>query len=107
MNGNELKKLFGEKVKFYRLKQKLSQEELSVEIDRTQRQISLIELGKSFPTPETMTLLAAALKCDINNFFEFGNHKTTEEMKIELHQIINTLSNEKIKSLYIASKSIE
>ena len=48
----ELKIKLGLKIKEYRKKLNLTQEEFSEKIERTQRQVSLIELGKSFPSPD-------------------------------------------------------
>ena len=53
MNDIELKTLLGLKIKHYRNQLKLTQEELGEKINRTQRQVALIELGESFPSPQT------------------------------------------------------
>ncbi|MDO5437348.1 MAG: helix-turn-helix transcriptional regulator [bacterium] len=63
MNKTELKLYLGLKIKEYRNKLGLSQEELAERIGRNQRQISLIEIGKSFPNPETIIALTDVFDC--------------------------------------------
>jgi len=106
MNGQEFKKLFGLQVKKYRIKNKLSQEELAEVIEKSQRQISLIELGKSFPSPDTITSLVSALNCDLSELFGFSNYKKDDVMRKELKNLIETCSEDKIKILYTISQCL-
>ena len=68
MNDIELKTLLGLKIKHYRNQLKLTQEELGKKINRTQRQVSLIELGESFPSPQTLINIASAFNCSMRDF---------------------------------------
>ena len=71
MNEENLKICLGAKIKEYRNKLKLTQDELAEKINRTQGQVSLIELGKSFPNPETLLNVAKVFNCDIKELFDF------------------------------------
>ena len=105
MNENDLKKLLGYKIKQYRLKMKLTQELLSEKIGITQRQISLIELGKSFPTPKTLFNISKVLNCSIGELFDFATKEDSKIIKKKLNSLIETLPDEKIKILYMIANS--
>ncbi len=106
MDTSELKVFLGLKIKEYRNKLGLSQEELAEKIGRSQRQISLIEIGKSFPNPETIVALADVFSCQVKDLFDFEIIKETGILKNELREIIERLPADKIKTLYAVSKNI-
>ena len=106
MNETQLKKHFGLKIKHYRNKLNLTQEALSEKIGITQRQMSLIELGKSFPTPKTISNIVKILNCTITDLFDFECIEDSKTTKEKLAQVIESLSEEKLKILYIIAKNI-
>lgn len=106
MNEKEIKICLGAKIKQYRSKLGLTQDELAEKINRTQRQISMIEVGKSFPTPETLANLIKVFGCSIQDLFDFEPIKNIVEFKIELFKIIENLPEEKLKILYQIGKHI-
>lgn len=61
----------GEIIKEYRVNLNLTQVNLGKMIGITQRQITLIETGKSFPSLPTMIKFAKVFKCNIKDFFDF------------------------------------
>lgn len=106
MNDSELKTYLGLKIKYYRKKLNLTQDELGEKINRTQRQISLIELGNSFPAPETLINLTKVFDCTIKDLFDFEPIGKIKDIKSELLKNIDTLPDEKLKILYLISKNI-
>ena len=106
MNDIALKTLLGLKIKHYRNQLKLTQEELGEKINRTQRQVSLIELGESFPSPQTLGSIASAFNCSMKDLFDFEPIENIENLKDELYNIIDKLPEEKLKTLYIIAKNI-
>ncbi len=106
MNDTELKTLLGLKIKHYRKQLGLTQEELGEKIERTQRQVSLIELGSSFPNPEALINIAKVFNCSIKDLFDFEPIINIENLKDELSKLTNKLSEDKLKTLYLIAKNL-
>lgn len=82
---SDLKILFGKRVKKFRQKIKLSQEELAEEIGIAVTNMGKIERGESFVTASTLEKLANVLKIEVKELFDFEPYKSTEDMKKELN----------------------
>ena len=95
---DDLKVKFGRRIKHFRQKNKLSQEELAEKIDIAVTNMGKIERGESFVTAATLEKLANVLGVKVQDFFMFDNFVTVEQMKKELE--LNNLSNDEIKQLY-------
>lgn len=106
MNEENLKINLGAKIKEYRNKLKLTQDELAEKINRTQRQVSLIEPGKSFLNPETLLNIAEVFNCDIKELFDFELLKENKNIKEGLTNLIESLPSDKLKLLYLIAKNI-
>ena len=106
MNETDLKKLLGNKIKKFRNKLGLTQEEFGEKINRTQRQVSLIEVGSSFPNPETLANITNVLNCSLKDLFDFEPQENTEFIKEKLHQVIENASDEKLRTIYSITKTL-
>jgi len=106
MNENDIKKLLGHKIKEKRTKLKFTQEIFSEKIGITQRQISLIELGKSFPTPKTLISISNVFECPISELFDFATKEETDLIKKKLNHLIKNLPDDKIKILYMIADNL-
>ena len=106
MNEEYIKLNLGQIIKKYRNKLGLTQDDLAEKIGRTQRQVSLIELGKSYPNPETLSNIATSLNCSLKDLFDFEPITNIENLKNELCRIIETMPEDKLKTLYIVGKNI-
>ena len=106
MDEKKLKLLLGEKIKNERNKLKLTQEEFSELIGISQRQVSLIELGKSFPKPATLSNISNVCNCSVSDLFNFELIVKEKILKEELSNLILKLDIEKLKILYIIAKNI-
>ena len=71
MNEQEIKNAVGNMIRAYRKKLNLTQSMLGEIININQRQVALIETGKSFPSLPTMIKFAKVFKCNIKDFFDF------------------------------------
>ena len=107
MNDNEIKKVFGKKIKEYREKLQLSQEELSEKLEITQRQVSMIERGLSFPKLSTLNRLSQIFNCNIQDLFDNDYLQSETLLKEKLKNIIETSSYDKIKTLYLVAKNLK
>lgn len=106
MNEENLKINLGAKIKEFRNRLKLTQDELAEKINRTQRQVSLIEPGKSFLNPETLLNIAEVFNCDIKELFDFELLKENKNIKEGLTNLIESLPIDKLKLLYLIAKNI-
>lgn len=77
---SSLKKNFGKRVKEIRKSHNLTQEMLASKLNVDPPNISKIECGKNFVTPQTMENIAKALNVELKEFFDFGHIKTRQEL---------------------------
>ena len=96
---DDIKYLFGRKIKELRLKRKLSQEELAEKIEIAERNLSKIECGKSFIRAEKIGRLAEALGVSPKDLFDFEHQKGLDEIREELINDIQT-DNKNLRILY-------
>lgn len=66
-----LKTALGKQVRHFRVNAGMSQETLAAEIGRTAETISNLERGRSFPTLQTLALIARTLDMPMREFFNF------------------------------------
>ncbi|MFQ5900769.1 MAG: helix-turn-helix domain-containing protein [Thermodesulfobacteriota bacterium] len=85
------KELLGGRIKELRKLRKLSQEKLSEKVDIDSKHLSRIEVGRGFPSLDTLERLANALNVELKDFFEFS-HETPGP--VELQESLNCLLKE-------------
>ncbi len=105
MKDIEIKELVGKKIKKYRQKNNLTQFRLGELVDINQRQIALIESGKSFPSLPTLANFADVFHCSIADFFEVETITSERELKELLKQEIEKACFDDCKRLYTIMKS--
>ncbi len=71
-----IKENFGKKVKEYRIKLSLTQEELAEKIGISAKSLSQIELGNNFVSAETLDAICNALNVQPKNMFDFNDNIT-------------------------------
>lgn len=106
MNENDIKLNLGIRIKHFRTKKGMTQDKFAEKINRTQRQVSLIEVGKSFPSPETLASIISVLDCSIQDLFDFEPITNLITLKIELFKIIENLPDDKLKILYHIGRNL-
>ncbi len=84
-----IKILFGKKVKEYRTKLLLTQEELAEKIGISAKSLSQIELGNNFVSAETLEAICKALNTNPKNLFNFAEREPAKN----LEYIKNKLEN--------------
>ena len=87
----ELKKDLGRKIQTLRKERKMTQERLAELVGIDPKNISRIENGNNYPTPENLSAIAQALNVEIYELFVF-NEISYSKMKQE---IITALENPK------------
>lgn len=67
------KELLGARIKELRKTRGMSQEELSEKVNIDPKHLSRIEVGRGFPSLDTLEKLADALNVELKDFFEFAH----------------------------------
>ena len=93
MQNNETKILLGRKIKHLRNNLKLSQFALGEKIDINQQQVTLIELGKCFPSLKTLEKLAVVFDCEVHELFSFEEFSDEKILREKINKKIKNLSN--------------
>ncbi|MDH3974791.1 MAG: helix-turn-helix domain-containing protein [Deltaproteobacteria bacterium] len=91
------KELLGIRVKELRKAKGLTQEKLSEQLNIDPKQLSRIEVGKSFPSFDTLENITRVLEVEMKELFEFERHlKSPQEMRAEIEKLINKADDEKL-----------
>ena len=106
MDETQVKKLLGQKIKILRNNLNLTQFTLGEYVDIDQRQISLIEAGKSFPSLKTLVRFCEIFHCSMKDLFMFDNLQSRNILEAELETILKSSSDDKIKTLYTIAKQL-
>ena len=94
----KLKKILGERIKYFRKKQGLSQTQLAEIVNIEMKSLSRIESGHNYPQCENLVAIARALKVAPWQLYFDEGEKDLEAMKRE---VIDALEDkEKIFPLY-------
>lgn len=106
MNEQQIKYLFGQKIKNMRNAMNITQFTLGEMADINQRQVTLIELGKCFPSLKTLAKFTEIFHCSLQDLFTFDNLQDRKLLETELEGIIKSSSNDKVKVLYTVAKQL-
>lgn len=101
------KELLGSRVKELRKIRKLSQEELSEKVDIDPKHLSRIEVGRGFPSLDTLEKLADALNIELKDFFEFPHEVgSPKELKQTLEGLTKEADEKKLQLLVKVARAI-
>lgn len=101
-----VKQRVGAKIKKFRTSQKLTQFKLGELVDINQRQIAMIESGKSFPSLNTLVKLSNVFDCTIADFFDNEIPQDEKFLKDILKKQIDNLDYSNCKRLYFVIKNL-
>ena len=93
----DIKKELGEKIKRLRKKSGFTQEKLAEIINISSRNLSNIELGLSYPKPETLEKIIETLDISTNKLFETEHLKTDDELVNRINLYINSAKSNRPK----------
>ena len=85
---NNIKKRLGRRIQELRKSHKLTQEQLAEKIEIGTSNISYIETGKFYPTPDTLSKIAKALDVEIYELYMFEQLKPIDELRTEINGAI-------------------
>ena len=75
------KKLIGARIKELRRQARLTQEALAERVGLDSRHLSRLEVGRHFPSLQTLELIANALNVQLVEFFQFPGEQTTAALR--------------------------
>lgn len=83
----DTKRLIGERIAMLRRAQGLTQNELAEKVGIDGRHVSRLETGKSYPSLDTLVVMADILNAELQDFFLFPSVETESEMRAALAKI--------------------
>lgn len=94
------KELLGGRIKELRKLRRLSQEQLAEKVNIDPKHLSRIEVGRGFPSLDTLENLAKALNVELKDFFEFANNTPNKkELKGTLNSLFKDADEERLRLL--------
>ena len=100
------KELLGNRIQELRKGAGLSQQVLSERVGIEGKYLSRIERGGAFPYAETLEAIAKALKVELKDLFDFAHLATPEISGRQIQELLDGLSQEKLRLIYKVVKSI-
>lgn len=94
------KKLLGKRIKELRKEAGFTQEKLAELIDIETTSLSGIESGRHFPSLPTIEKIADKLDVELKALFDFNHLIPVEDMKKNIINNLDKLSDEKISFIY-------
>ena len=101
------KKLLGIRIKELRKMRELSQEKLAEKVNIDPKHLSRIEVGRSFPSMDTLTEISKSLKVDLKDLFEFEHQsKTSIELTKDICSLLKEAKEDKLRLILKVVRSI-
>lgn len=85
--------LLGKRIKEIRKSLNLTQEQLAEKIKIEPNNLSRIENGKNFPTPENLSKIALALEVELRDLFTYNHLKSYDEIKNTIFRAVEKDEN--------------
>ncbi len=95
-----IKILFGKKIKEYRKKLNLTQAGLAELVNVDDKHISCIESGKNFPSADLIERFSKALNVEPKDLFEFYYLQDNNNLKEDIINMLNELDRESLSLAY-------
>jgi transcriptional regulator with XRE-family HTH domain len=101
MNDKTFKKLIGERIRYYRKINRLTQEELAEIMDFNTKSISLLENGHNYIALNKVPKLCSALKIKPYKLFIFDKRNCLlEDVQSDIIDLLSTMDKKKLKLAY-------
>lgn len=101
------RRLLGARIKELRKIRGLSQEKLSEMINIDPKHLSRIEVGRSFPSMDTLSEIAKSLHMELKDFFEFTHlKKSSPEMTKDICNLLKDAEEERLRLILKVVRSI-
>ena len=98
--------LLGMRIKEIRKARQLSQEQLSDSVGISPKHLSRIEMGRGFPSLETLEKIAATLNAELKEFFDFDAYRGDLISADSITQMLENLDETERRLIYKVVKSL-
>lgn len=95
------KELLGARIRELRKGCQLSQEQLAEKVGVDSRYVSRIELGKCFPSLETLEVMSHALNAELRELFEFSHLVSTDAALANIDKIVSDIDDPEQRRLIL------
>ena len=102
---DDVKKLLGQKIKELRKTRHFTQEKLAEMIGIEPPNLSYIETGRFYPSPDTLRRIAQALDVKIYELYKFDYLRPVSELKKELYKKLEN-DDELVRLVYKICESL-
>jgi len=92
--------LFGARIREMRKKRGMTQDQLADLLGIDQKHVSLIELGKSYPSLDRLTLIAEALQVPLPELFDFMHMAGESERLQGIEEMLRKLGEADQRRVY-------
>jgi len=93
----DTKKLVGARLKELRRRTGLTQEQLADAVGLDARHLSRLEVGRHFPSLDSLDKIATQLNVPLGEFFQFPNEESTDTLRAFLTSFSNSASDSQIR----------
>ena len=100
------KQLLGGRIKELRKARALSQDALSERIGIDPKHVSRIEVGKSYPSLDTLEKIAVALNVEIKDIFEFMHQASDAKLLEDIRKMLKGASSEDLRIIFKIVRAI-
>lgn len=97
---SEVKKILGRRVQELRKRQNIKQEQLAELIGIAPRNLSNIETGRTFPSPENLEKIAKVLGVKIKDLLDFEHQQDDIDLFSEIVNRIKPVNRERLQDFY-------
>ena len=102
-----LKEKFGQRLQELRKSLGLTQETVAEKIDMDIPNLSNIENGKRFMTPENIEKIAKALNVEVKDLFDYEHHQSKEKLIVKILEFLKSASPEEVEFIYKSVKNLK
>ncbi|GBF23146.1 hypothetical protein tpqmel_0550 [Candidatus Gastranaerophilus sp. (ex Termes propinquus)] len=99
---NKLRKQLGRRIQDLRCAQDLSQEELAHRMGIATSSLSCIEVGRSYPKPATISMIADSLGVKVHELFNFTDFESSAEVFDSIVEKLKRIKKSRNKELLVA-----
>lgn len=96
-NANEL---LGKRIRELRKRSGLTQEQLAEKLGIDQKHMSRIELGKSYPSLDRITVIAEIVGAQLPSLFKFGHLHDEEDLHKQVTDMLQQIGQKDLKRVH-------
>ena len=102
----DTKKLIGTRIKELRKRAELTQEQLAEKVGLDARHLSRLEVGRNFPSLDSLERIAQAVKQPLAEFFQFPADETPAALRAYLTRFANGANDAQLRLAVKAVKLV-